>query len=78
VISAITEATGTISKSFRKYPSNVLGKHESKEMQKPATLGTAHILRKVLTQKFKTFNVGNNVTCSINCNCRIAATIYTL
>jgi len=44
----IIGATGTISKSFRKYMSNILGKHEVKELQKTAILGTAHILRKVL------------------------------
>jgi hypothetical protein len=38
----------TISKSFRKYVSNIPGKHEGKELQKTAILGTAHILRKVL------------------------------
>jgi len=48
VISVIREATGTISKSFRKYVSNIPGKHEVKELQKTAILGTAHILRKVL------------------------------
>jgi len=48
VIPVIIEATGTISKSFRKYVSNVPGKHEVKELQKTAILGTAHILRKVL------------------------------
>ena len=48
VISLITGATGTISKSFRKYVSNIPGKHEVKELQKTAILGTAHILRKVL------------------------------
>jgi len=37
-----------ISKSFRKYVSNMRGKHEVKELQKTAILGTAHILRKVL------------------------------
>ena len=41
-------ATGTVSKSFRKYLSNIPGKHEVKELQKTAILGTAHILRKVL------------------------------
>jgi hypothetical protein len=40
--------TGTISKSFRKYLSNITGKHEIKELQNTAILGTAHILRKVL------------------------------
>jgi len=48
VISVIIEATGTISKSFRKYVSNIPGKLEVKELQKTATLGTARILRKVL------------------------------
>ena len=48
VTPVIIGATGTISKSFRKYMSNVPGKHEVKELQKTAILGTAHILRKVL------------------------------
>jgi hypothetical protein len=48
VIPVIIGATGTISKSFRKYLSNVLGIHEVKELQKTAILGTAHILWKVL------------------------------
>jgi len=34
--------TGTISKSSRKYVSNIPGKHEVKELQKTAILGTAH------------------------------------
>jgi hypothetical protein len=49
VIPIITRATGTISKSLRKYVSNIPGNHEVKELQKTAILGTAHILRKVLT-----------------------------
>jgi hypothetical protein len=49
VIPVITGATGTISKSFRKYASNIPGNHEVKELQKTAILGTAHIFRKVLT-----------------------------
>jgi len=48
VIPVIIGATGTISKSFRKYVSNIPGNHEVKELQKTAILGTAHILRKVL------------------------------
>jgi hypothetical protein len=48
VISVIIGASGTISKSFRKYVSTIPGNHEGKEMQKTAILGTAHILRKVL------------------------------
>jgi len=48
VIAVIIGATGTISKSFRKYVSNIPGKHEVKELQKTAILGTVQILRKVL------------------------------
>ena len=48
VIPVIIGATGTISKTFRKYVSNIPGKHEVKELQKTAILGTAHIIRKVL------------------------------
>jgi hypothetical protein len=47
VIPVIIGATGTISKSFRKYLSNIPGKHEINEIQKSAILGTAHTLRKV-------------------------------
>jgi Sec-independent protein translocase protein TatA len=49
VIPVTIGATGTISKSFRKYVSSVPGNHEVRQLQKTAILGTAHILRKVLT-----------------------------
>jgi hypothetical protein len=49
VLPVVIGATGTISKSFRKYVSNIPGNHDVKELQKTAILGTAHILRKVLT-----------------------------
>ena len=48
VIPVIIGTTGTISKSFRKYVSNIPGNHEVKELQKTAILDTANILRKVL------------------------------
>ena len=48
VVPLITGTTGTISKSFRKYPSNITGKNEIKDLQKTAIFGIAHILRKVL------------------------------
>jgi len=47
-VKAKTGATGTISKSLRQYLNNTPGKHENKEVQKTAILGTAHILRNVL------------------------------
>jgi hypothetical protein len=48
VTPVIIGATGTTSESFRKYLSSIPGKHEVKELQKTAILGTAHILPKVL------------------------------
>jgi len=45
VIPVIIGVTGTISKSFRKYISNVPGNHEVRELQKTAILGTTNILR---------------------------------
>jgi hypothetical protein len=48
VMPVIIGATGTISKSFRKYVSTVPGNHEVKELEKTTILGTAHILWKVL------------------------------
>jgi len=48
VIPVIIGATGTISKSFRKYVTDIPGNHDVKELRKTAILGTAHILRKVL------------------------------
>jgi len=50
VLPGIIGATGTISNSFRKYKGNIPRKHEVKELQKTAILGTAHILQKVLMQ----------------------------
>jgi hypothetical protein len=49
VLPVITGATETISKSFRKYVSDVPGNNDIKELQKTAILGIAHVLRKVLT-----------------------------
>jgi hypothetical protein len=47
VTPAIIGATGTISKSCRKYLSSIPGQHNIKELRKKAILGTAHILQKV-------------------------------
>jgi hypothetical protein len=46
-----------------------------KELQKKTILGTAHILRKVLMQKYRIFIVGNNITCNLYCKYRIGATL---
>jgi hypothetical protein len=44
----IIRETGTVVQTFRKYLRDMCGKHEMKEVQKTAILGTAHILRDVL------------------------------
>ena len=49
VIPVIIGATGTISKSIRKYVSDISGNHDVKQPQETAILGTAHKLRKVVT-----------------------------
>jgi hypothetical protein len=49
VMPVIIGAIGTISKSLGHYLSNIPGKHEIKELQKKAILGTAHILQEVVT-----------------------------
>jgi len=74
VIPVITGATGTISKSLRKYVSNMPGNHEVKELQKTAILGTAHILRKVLTLRYNGVNAGTSNIRTMNSYIRIAAT----
>jgi hypothetical protein len=55
VIPVIIGATGTISKSLRQYLSNITGKHEIKELQTTAILGTAHVLRELLMEKYITY-----------------------
>ena len=42
-------ATRTTAKTFRTYLSNIPRKREIKDLKKSAIMGTAHILRKVLT-----------------------------
>jgi hypothetical protein len=74
VIPVIIGATGTISKSFRKYVSNIPGNHEVKELQKAAILGTVHIPWKVLTWRCNGVNAGTSDMSTINKNTRIAAT----
>jgi uncharacterized protein YycO len=44
VIPVTRGATGTISKSLRQYQSDIPRKHEIKELQTAAILGTAYIL----------------------------------
>ena len=41
-------------------------------------MGTAHVLRKVLLEKYKRFNTETNDISTMNRNNRIAATLYSL
>ena len=66
----------TVSKSFRKYLSNILGKHKMKEIQKTSILGTENMFWKALMPNYKRFINGNSVICTTNSNYRIAATLY--
>lgn len=49
IVPVVIGATGSVSKNFQKYLSQVPGKHNMTELQKTAILGTAHIVRRVLT-----------------------------
>jgi hypothetical protein len=78
VLQAITQAIGTIWKSFRHFLSNIPGRHEIKGLHKTVTLATARVLQKVLMSNCIPFNMGNNITCGINFSYRIAAVSYTV
>ena len=57
---------------------NIPGKHEVKEPQKTAIMGSAHIIRKVLMWKYNRFNTETNDISTMISNSRIAATLYSL
>jgi hypothetical protein len=57
-------ATGTISKSFRKYLRNIPGKHEIRELQKTAKLGAART-----SEGTNRFNIRNSAICTIQNSC---------
>jgi hypothetical protein len=68
-----------IIKALSHYLSNIPGNHDIKEPQTTAILCTAHILRKSSDVKAQnTFHGRNNITCSINCKYRTAATLCTV
>jgi hypothetical protein len=71
VIPVTIRATGTVSKSFKKYLNNIPRKNKIKELQKQPCWA----LRKVLLCEYGTFSMGNNITWTIYCNHSIAATL---
>jgi hypothetical protein len=76
VVPVITVATATISKSLRQYLNKVPGKHQIKALHKTAILGTAHIMREVLMEKFKMFIKGNFSALATHRKYRTATTLY--
>ena len=48
IVPVIIGATGIVTRSLRKNPEAVPGKHSIDSLQKTAILGTSHIIRKVL------------------------------
>ena len=79
VIPVIIGATGTVSKLFSKYVSNIPGKHEVKELQKTAILGTAHTHTAGSTNvKYNRFNTRTKYISTMNSNNRTAAKLYSL
>jgi predicted Holliday junction resolvase-like endonuclease len=71
-----------ISKSLRQYLSNILGKHEIKELQKKKKISLivhcTHTTESATVKIQNTFHRRNNVTCSTNCKYRTVAALYTL
>jgi hypothetical protein len=73
-----TGATGTISKSIRKYLRHIPGKQDVKVLQKAATMGTMHLLHKTIMYKHKKFFTGNSITFITHSNNKRAAILYTV
>jgi len=69
-IPVITGETGTMSKSLIQYLSNILGKHEIKELKKQPYVALHTVLRKGLMQKYKTY-----LTCKMTLH--VAQTVNT-
>jgi hypothetical protein len=55
VMPVIIWSTGTISKSFRQYLSNISGKDKIEELQKTAIFGNAQILREGLMERYRQY-----------------------
>jgi hypothetical protein len=76
VMKLMVRTTESITKSFRKYLSNTLGKYNIMGLQNTAVLDTAHVPGEVAMHKHKMFIAGNHITCSVDCSHRIAVLLY--
>ena len=77
VIPVITGATGTISKSFRKYVNNKPGKMKSRNWRKQPYWALHTYFGKYYV-KYNRFNTETSDISTMNSNNRIAATLYSL
>jgi hypothetical protein len=64
VIPEIRMATGTISKNSENIRTTYVESTTS-ELHETAIVGTAHILRKILMQKYKMFITVQNISCTV-------------
>ena len=78
VIPVIIGATGTISKTYRKYVNNIPGKHETKELQKSSRFGHCTHTSKSTSVKVQNISRAKNITCITNYRYGTAASLYTL
>ena len=78
VIPVIIGATGTISKSIHKIPQQHTVKARRQGTTDNSDIGHCTLTAGSTDVKYRTFVMGNSITCSINCNYRIAATLYTV
>jgi hypothetical protein len=60
-------ATGTMSKSFRQYRSNITGKHEITELQNSHTGHCKNATESANVKIQNIFHGRNSVTCDTNC-----------
>jgi hypothetical protein len=80
VTPVIKRATETISKSFRKLLSNINGKARNQGTTENSHTGHGtHTSESTdVTIQNSRFNSGTSVICTMNSNCRTAATLYSL
>ena len=79
VMPVIIEATRTILKSFRKYLKATYRDSMKSKNYKNSHIGhCTHTAESASVKVQNIFHVLNNITCSINCKYRTAATLYTL
>jgi len=60
IISAITGATGVVTKGLKKHLEDIPRNHSMVSLQQPAMLGTSHIVLEILQSGILSLSVGAN------------------